>query len=92
MYVRGAESMMRRVLIQEPVGKRVVRVSDVDPIEVLHRLKRRFGRERAQLDRWSNGDEGGGQQFRDRSYYEANQWSAAMGMIDDEIKKVRGNK
>lgn len=59
-------------------------------LTVLHRLKRRFGWERARLDRWEQeARQEGRTQSADRCYYEATQWSVAMGMIDDEIEKAR---
>lgn len=57
-------------------------------IKALQRLKRLFGRERARLDRWAQNKESS-QQHRDRCWYEANQWSAAMSMLDAEIRKAR---
>ena len=58
-----------------------------DTKEVLLRLKRRFGRERGRCVR-GYAMEGVSQSFKDRCYYEETQWSLAMGMIDDELKKL----
>lgn len=57
-------------------------------VEVLQKIKRLFGRERARLDRWSQ-DKTSSQQHRDRCLYEANQWNSAMSMLDDEIRKAK---
>lgn len=57
-------------------------------VKVLHHLKRRFGRERAQLDK-SAADTYASTPFRDRCAYEANQWSMAMSMLDEEIRKAK---
>lgn len=56
--------------------------------DALVRLKRRFGMERARLDKWAQ-DETNSRQHRDRCLYEANQWTAAMSMLDEEIRKAK---
>lgn len=57
-------------------------------ISVLHRLKRRYGKERARLDRFAQ-DTTSSREFRDRCFYEANQWSIAMSQLDEEIRKAK---
>lgn len=57
-------------------------------VGALQRLKRKFGKERARLDRWAQ-DKTSSQQHRDRCLYEANQWNAAMSMLDDEISRTK---
>ena len=59
-----------------------------DTVKVLQRLKRRFGMERARLDRWEQNKDSG-QDHRDRCQNEANQRSAAMSMLDAEVRKVK---
>lgn len=58
-------------------------------VAALQRLKRRFGAERARLDKWSANSDSN-REHRDRCAHEANQWSAAMSMLDAEIRKARG--
>lgn len=70
--------------------KPTTKKTDTDPTRAaLHRLKRKFGMERARLDRWSANSDSS-REHRDRCLYEANQWSAAMSMLDEEIRKVKG--
>lgn len=57
-------------------------------VEALNRLKRRFGRERAQLEREA-ADTSAPRPYRDRRYCEANQWAVAMSMLDEEIRKAK---
>lgn len=59
-----------------------------DTVKALQRLKRRFGKERARLDRWAQ-DPTLNVIQRDRCFYEANQWNAAMSMLDAEIRKAK---
>jgi hypothetical protein len=59
--------------------------------KALIRLKQRFGRERARLERWETKDRAigpSGAQHAERCRNEATQWSLAMGMVDAEIRKV----
>lgn len=57
-------------------------------VDALQRLKRKFGKERARLDRWAQ-DKHGSDQHRARCLYEANQWNAAMSMLDEEIRRAK---
>ena len=59
-----------------------------DTVKALQRLKRRFGMERARLDKWSQ-DKTSSTPHRDRCVYEANQWSSAMSLLDEEIAKAK---
>jgi hypothetical protein len=65
-----------------------------DTIEALQRLNRRFGRERARLERMEERSrkEGGysATEHANRCRYEATQWSLAQGMVEVEIRKARG--
>lgn len=55
--------------------------------EILLRLKRKFGREKARQARWAN-NESVVSSSRERCAYEANVWSLAMGMVDQELRKL----
>lgn len=59
-----------------------------DAKKILHRLKRKFGMERARLDRWAQ-DKTSSQQHRDRCFYEANEWNSAMGILDAELSRLK---
>lgn len=65
-----------------------------DTIAALQRLKRRFGRERARLERWEANDRKNGgysaTEHANRCRYEATQWSLAQGMVEAEISKAKG--
>lgn len=85
--------MMRRMRIHTRSGQGVIDVSTIDPAEVLRRLRRRFGRERARYDKWEKeARQERRTQHADRCFYEATQWSVAMGMLDEEIRKIRGRR
>ena len=60
---------------------------EVDTKKVLHRIKRRLGRERARYDRWA-ADVTSPDPHRNRCHYEANMLSLAMGYVDDELRKL----
>jgi len=65
-----------------------------ETISALQRLKRRFGRERARLERMeANSRKDGGyraMEHANRCRYEATQWSLAQGMVEVEICKSNG--
>lgn len=56
--------------------------------EILHRLKRRIGRDRARYVRGAN-DKTAWTTHRDRCFYEANVLAIAMSYIDDELRKLK---
>ena len=89
--------MMRQVTIKTRAGVGRVQLSDVDPIEVLHRLKRRFARERARLERQARYiiegpsetyDALASVKLQERAY----QCIVLSKMLDEEIRKAKGPK
>ncbi len=66
-----------------------------DAKKILFRLKRKFGKERARLERFYNQEreraksEGRNPDYVDpRNFYEANIWTMAMAEIDKEVSKI----
>jgi hypothetical protein len=61
--------------------------------KALQRLNRRFGRERARLERMEDRSRKDGgynaHQHAERCRYEATQWSLAQGMVEAEIRKAK---
>jgi hypothetical protein len=61
--------------------------------DALLRLKRRLGRERARHDRWEQEARASGNIVHaERCFGEANVLSLAMGMVDDELRKLAKEK
>lgn len=58
-----------------------------DTRKVLHKLKRRFGRERARLDKLASMGNSN-PMWVERCRYEAAQWSAAMDLLDRELRRL----
>ena len=63
-------------------------------LQVLYRLKRRLGKERARFLRFYTAEAAKGHEHnphRDRCWYEMNICDLAMGFVDREIHRLKGD-